>query len=121
MFCFTLSVFKYVIKCFQGILENVNYYWILLLQPQNTQIWIGGNDLAREGNWIWQSSGDDLDFSRFNPGEPNGGVNENCLGMLHENGNWVDSVCAAAQNFHVCEKTTSKPTASPKIKPRKKI
>ena len=65
----------------------------------------------REGNWIWQSSGDDIDYSRFQPGEPNGGYNENCLLMQYENGNWVDTSCLAQVNFQICERTAPKPTA----------
>ena len=65
----------------------------------------------REGNWIWQSSGDDIDYSRFQPGEPNGGSNENCLLMHYENGNWVDAYCLAQVNFQICERTAPKSTA----------
>ena len=94
---------------------------MMLLQPQNTPIWLGGDDISKEGNWIWHNSGEDVDYSRLNPGEPNGGVSENCLAMWYENGNWADYVCSAPLNFHVCEKTTGKTSASPQIKPRKKI
>ena len=65
----------------------------------------------REGNWIWQSSGDDIDYTRFQPGEPNGNFNENCLVLYFENGNWIDLPCSTTMNFQICERPASKPTA----------
>lgn len=65
--------------------------------------------MEREGNWIWQSSGDDIDYSRFQPGEPNGGINENCLVMQFENGNWIDASCLGQVNFQICERPAAKP------------
>ena len=80
------------------------------LKPQGASIWLGGNDLEREGNWIWQSSGNDIEYTRFQTGEPNGGMYENCLTVSQENGVWGDWVCTNTLNLHICEK----PAPSPK-------
>ena len=82
-------------------------------QPQSTPIWLGGQDINKEGSWIWQTSGDDIDYSKFQPGEPNGGTGENCLLMYYENGNWIDSTCTNAYNYHLCERLAAKPTLPP--------
>lgn len=88
----------------------------MLLQPQGVSLWLGGQDLLREGNWVWQSSGDDITNPRFQPGEPNGGTGENCLWMYFENGNWIDIGCMNTLNYHVCERPASKPTPPPPVK-----
>ena len=64
-----------------------------------------------EGSWTWQNSGDDIDYVKVQPGEPNGGTNENCLMMYFENGNWIDVGCLNIYNYHVCERPAAKPTA----------
>ena len=72
-------------------------------------MWLGATDLIREGSWVWQSTDNDVEYDRFQAGEPNGGINENCMMMWYENGNWVDGVCQQSLNFHICELPASKP------------
>jgi hypothetical protein len=50
---------------------------------------------------------------RFQPGVPNGGAAENCLGMWYENGNWDDVMCTTPMSFHVCEIPTASPPTPP--------
>ena len=88
---------------------NINGHF----QPQNTPIWLGGQDINKEGSWIWQTSGDDIEYSKFQVGEPNGGANENCLLMYYENGNWMDIPCTNAYNYHLCERLAPKPALPP--------
>jgi len=85
------------------------------LQPQGTSVWLGATDLASEGDWVWQGSGTDMVYEKFYPGEPNGGMAENCLIMMYENGNWIDGQCSGTMNYHICEIPTVKP-APPVIK-----
>jgi hypothetical protein len=70
---------------------------------------------VKEGTWKWQTFGNIANYTRFNPGEPNGGTNENCLLMWTENGNWIDGACTWSTNFHLCEKPNSKPPPPPPI------
>jgi len=53
----------------------------------------------------------DATYTRFHPGEPNGGTNENCAVIAQENGNWADVNCASQLNYNICEKPTVKTTA----------
>jgi len=50
-----------------------------------------------------------LEYTRFQTNEPNGGVYENCMVMVTENGNWGDFTCTNAISTHVCEKPVSGP------------
>jgi hypothetical protein len=70
-------------------------------------VWLGGNDLEKEGKWRW--SGDDSKLSYkswdINSIQPNGGTNENCLsirGTMY-NGKWSDDFCSNVLRF-VCKK-----------------
>ena len=52
----------------------------------------------QEGSWIWIRTGESLDFSAWNTGEPNNTYNnENCLWLEKFENNadfkWVDSRC----------------------------
>jgi hypothetical protein len=64
---------------------------------------------------MWQSNGLNTTYMGFNPGEPNGGVNENCLAMWVENGNWQDDVCLNTYSYNLCEKPMSQPSPNPTI------
>ena len=82
-------------------------------------IWIGANDIAEEGTWLWDNgttSGDDnltdticnapsgncqpsnatwADNStrKWNSGEPNNSGNEDCANITNSNGFWNDLSC----------------------------
>ena len=74
----------------------------------NFNFWIGVNDIASEGNWVWvngerASSSELIWYS----GQPNGGRNQNCVGV-HGNptsdaGLAYDRPCAASRHG-LCEK-----------------
>ena len=56
--------------------------------PQD--IWLGGNDLAKEGTWVW-SDGTPWDYSDWSSGQPdNGGSNQDCLKGNWRNLQWDD-------------------------------
>ena len=71
-------------------------------------MWLGANDLSREGTWSWLSSNSDAKYTKFHGGDPNGGINENCLVMWYDNVDWADAICATTLNIHVCEKLVKK-------------
>ena len=58
---------------------------------------------------IWETSGDDLDYVHFGPGDPNGSVTENCLVMRKDESYWGNCVHGANLVFHICEKHFKKP------------
>lgn len=69
--------------------------------------WLGANDLASEGSWVW-SSGTALSYTKWGPGEPNNSNNEDCAELRLTNfsglkpGDWNDSACTDPKYF-ICE------------------
>ena len=58
---------------------------------QNSSPWIGLNDRAVEGQWVW-SSGELESYRNWSPAEPNGGPSENCAHMYAQLGGlWNDA------------------------------
>ena len=68
--------------------------------------WLGGNDIVSDGTWLWEDGKAWGGFTSWysRDGEPNGGVNEQCLEMrLDATGNWNDASCSRTKP-HVCKK-----------------
>ena len=63
--------------------------------------WIGYNDIASEGSFVW-SSGAPLTFSSWNSGEPANSSNEDCTEFRTGQANWNDLNCATGHPF-ICE------------------
>ena len=58
-------------------------------------VWLGGNDIASEGDWVWVADGQAFgDYQNWHSGEPNndGGI-EDVMGKDFRDGvmAWVDS------------------------------
>ncbi|XP_058825863.1 C-type lectin 37Da-like [Topomyia yanbarensis] len=66
------------------------------------EIWIGGSDLAKEGEFIWQSTGAKIGYANWNKKQPdNAGGNEHCVQIRHIpavnwNWHWNDRDCKVA-------------------------
>ena len=78
--------------------------------PSPTGFIVGGNDIASEGTWVWDS-GYPMSFTNWASGEPNnGGGEEHCL-ALHGAGHgggwdyqWNDTLCSHTGAIrYVCE------------------
>lgn len=64
--------------------------------------WIGFNDNAAEGNFVW-SDGSPVTYSRWNPGEPNNSGNaEDCAEIYTGSNVWNDLNCNSGRYF-ICE------------------
>ncbi|XP_030053360.1 C-type lectin lectoxin-Thr1 [Microcaecilia unicolor] len=61
--------------------------------------WIGLKKDTK--GWTW-TDGNTVKFSKWAPGEPNGGNNQNICVEMHPNGNWNDHDCSAKRNW-ICE------------------
>lgn len=77
------------------------------LYPSEHGLWIGLNDYAEEGTWVW-ASGSDSSFTNWQDGSPDGGTDENAAEMLlnHPNGTpglWNDLFDAGRPNYGIAE------------------
>ncbi|XP_055618599.1 perlucin-like [Toxorhynchites rutilus septentrionalis] len=74
----------------------------------STDIWIGGSDLAEEGNFYWHATGNRIVFTNWKKNQPdNGQKNEHCMEIRYIpehswDWHWNDRDCKAARYF-VCE------------------
>lgn len=50
--------------------------------------WMGGNDIAVDGSWVWANGETWGKYTAWSSGEPNGGANEQCLVMYRTSGQW---------------------------------
>ena len=74
---------------------------ILMTEGEVTH-WMGGNDLLKEGQWVWQQSGKPFIYTNWNPGQPtNLNGEEHCLQYMNEI-KWNDAPCHN-QYVYICE------------------
>ncbi len=69
--------------------------------------WIGYNDVAVDGDWVWEDgSPSRFEYWNWATGEPNGGTGENCAMMYVQfydwHGRWNDESCTSGKRY-VCE------------------
>ncbi|XP_054588521.2 ladderlectin [Nothobranchius furzeri] len=77
---------------------------ILKKTGAHTTCWVGGNDAAKDGVWMW-SDGSKFDFTAWHAGEPNNyGGSESCMDINLRGEDYVnDERCALSLPF-VCGK-----------------
>ena len=51
---------------------------------------MGANDLTTDGAWVWVDGEEWGQYTNWGPDEPNGGIMEQCLEMLHNTDTWND-------------------------------
>ena len=65
--------------------------------------WLGLNDLAKEGTFVWDSSGKTPSFTDWKSGEPNNKGDEDCVNLfIHDFAKWNDASCHSKYRF-VCQ------------------
>ncbi len=75
---------------------------------QHPNYFIGLSDAAQEGVWQWEDGSSPSEFFWLDSeNEPNGGVDENCVGVARSSGMWMDLSCDTGvhQELYVCEYT----------------
>ena len=88
-------------KLLEPISSQVNDEVTQLAQYQGIcRFWIGVNDIANEGTFVYDSSGTTIVYENWNPGEPNDSGGEDCTEIKY--GNWNDMPCTTELSF-VCE------------------
>lgn len=72
------------------------------------ELWIGANDLAKKGRFVWEANKKPLEYTNWMSGMPdNRGGKEHCVHMWYEkaknyNWGWNDVVCESKRRF-VCQ------------------
>lgn len=75
--------------------------WVKATFGTSGHYWIGMNDIAAEGNWVW-TNGEPVTYTNWAPGEPNNfGGNEDWAVMNWGNG-WNDT-CSSCSNVGIAE------------------
>lgn len=74
--------------------------WLQPQQPAGAGIWLGINDRAVEGSWVWSDG--TSSYTRWAVGEPNNANNEDCAVSYTNTGLWNDVPCTTTAAF-VCE------------------
>ena len=82
--------------------EN-QFAFSLLPESRETRIWMGGNDVATNGVWIWEDGKPWGVYTAWISGEPNGGNSESCLEIVKTNRGWNDAPCSNTKPS-VCKK-----------------
>jgi hypothetical protein len=70
-------------------------------------VWLGGNDINAEGQWLW-ISGESMLYTNWRTGEPNNAgmdqLGEDCMILEGDNGGlWDDRGCANTYGY-ICER-----------------
>merc|ERR1711962_531417 len=86
--------------------ESVNDKLVRMLKRMRiTRAWIGYNDFATEGYWLWDNPSHRYtnQYNNWIPGEPNNVNNEDCAVLVTTSkGRWIDSKCYT-KNAFICE------------------
>lgn len=64
-------------------------------------IWIGLTQTMYQGKYLWIKNGEELNYTNWNPGKPDGVKHELCIST--KSGKWDDLACSSELLF-VCEK-----------------
>jgi hypothetical protein len=66
-------------------------------------LWVGVNDLIKEGKWTWISDHSTIGYSNWKRGEPNSG-DEHCGEIYKKNSfTWNNAECSQLHGY-ICEK-----------------
>ena len=67
-------------------------------------MWLGANDEATEGNFVWMSSGNPVVFADWDFSEPsdNSGA-ENCAVFFQSTKKWYDVPCSTPVQMFICK------------------
>lgn len=78
-------------NCYLSTIINFSGY------PSGTQFWIGGNDLAHSGTWVWSSGNSIAGYTNF--ANNNAGTTGHCM-EVKADGRWFRSNCHGQDGSH---------------------
>ncbi|MFH1131586.1 MAG: lectin-like protein [Pseudomonadota bacterium] len=80
--------------------------------PTSTYIWVGLNDMKKEGTWVW-ITGEPVNYTAWTPGEPSDSLDgEDCAAIWRAQLGWLDHPCISLGHATVCE---SEPLGTKKV------
>uniref|UniRef100_A0A3Q2D4P4 C-type lectin domain-containing protein n=1 Tax=Cyprinodon variegatus TaxID=28743 RepID=A0A3Q2D4P4_CYPVA len=74
--------------------------------PTGISLWMGGHDSVTEGGWEW-TDGSPFRYIRWNAGNPDDYLGEDCLTILINNGYWNDDNCESKRGY-ICKRRGEK-------------
>ncbi|XP_052770814.1 ladderlectin-like [Mya arenaria] len=78
--------------------------WLVAEGNTGQLVWIGGSDIAVEGEWQWVTGEAFVYEEMSNGGSADGGTVQNCLTISMYNQAWNDYTCGSTLSDTVCEK-----------------
>lgn len=96
---------KYLCKQWKGHLVKITSAFknTVLQGLIDADTWIGGTDVAVEGEWLWCADDSPFTYDNWSPSVPNpGGFNKDCAIIKHSNGLWLDKDCDKEYPY-ICE------------------
>ncbi len=95
----------------------------MFLQPKNPTkpyfegYWLGANDLATEGRFVWAATGQPITYTNWDGNNPNNDRDEDCAQILtsnpSSNGRWNDITCNSPVTFNPPQNTMCERILSP--------
>ncbi|XP_078686058.1 uncharacterized protein LOC144918846 isoform X2 [Branchiostoma floridae x Branchiostoma belcheri] len=91
--------------------DQATHDFIVAIQSQEetADVFIGLNDIATEGSYLWEDGSPIGDFHPWAPGQPNNYNGQDCIAISHQNDDplsqWCDDSCDVQQGY-VCQKKT---------------
>ena len=76
------------------------------------QGWIGVNDIATEGTYVWSDGSTYGDYTTWASGEPNNHDGDEDCGQLYNTRLWNDLPCSVTISGAVCKRTGGTPPPS---------
>ncbi|XP_038065014.1 alpha-N-acetylgalactosamine-specific lectin-like [Patiria miniata] len=90
-----------------GSAEENNLLLTMYTSAGGTDLWIGFDDQAEEGNFVW-TDGSAGSYTGWRSGEPNNSGNEHCANLPKSwDGEWNDTKCGTPRQY-ICKMTTTK-------------
>ena len=88
-----------------SVLSPEENQFLVDLDTSEGSVWLGGNDIATEGTWVW-TDGLAWNYQNWYPSNPsNHGSNEHCahIYFTKDDGLWNDIHCSHLSAF-ICKK-----------------
>ena len=70
---------------------------------QGSGVWLGANDVATEGSFLWLPAGNPVVFQDWDSGQPNNLGGQDCAAYYHRPKQWHDVKCSLPHEMFVCE------------------